>query len=150
MLFIRKVSSMKEEDYKIAYENVMVANKMLEDEREMLTKENFEWYKRYKKLVDRIGKAINYIEEYCIDDEFYVNLTKKEKCIIEVLHILKDIPNNSRESISLSSKEESEIPEKLKLYAPYPECEDNRFDVVEAKINEIIEYLEKVINNEQN
>ena len=133
---------MKEEDYKIAYENVMVANKMLEDEREMLTKENFEWYKRYKKLVDRIEKAINYIEEYCIDDEFYVNLTKKEKCIIEVLHILKDIPNNSRESISLSSKEESEIPEKLKLYAPYPECEDNRFDVVEAKINEIIKYLE--------
>ena len=133
---------MKEENYKIAYENVMVANKMLEDEREMLTKENFEWYKRYKKLVDRIEKAINYIEEYCIDDEFYVNLTKKEKCIIEVLHILKDIPNNSRESISLSSKEESKIPEKLKLYAPYPECEDNRFDVVEAKINEIIKYLE--------
>ena len=38
----------------------------------------------------KIEKAINYIKENCIDDEFYGNLTKKEKCIIEVLEILGD------------------------------------------------------------
>ena len=43
--------------------------------------------KEYYKL--RIEKAIEYIKEYCIDDEFYVNLTKKEKNIIEILNILK-------------------------------------------------------------
>lgn len=36
----------------------------------------------------KIDKAIEYIKENCIDDEFYVNLTKKEKCIIDVLEIL--------------------------------------------------------------
>ena len=37
--------------------------------------------------------------------------------------------------------EEKKIPEKLKLYAPYPECDDTRFEDVEDKINEIIDYL---------
>ena len=41
------------------------------------------------------------------------------------------------------SEEEKKIPEKLKLYAPYPECEDTRFEDVEDKINEIIDYLEE-------
>lgn len=36
-----------------------------------------------------VFKAINHIEQYCIDDEFYINLTKKEKNIFEVLNILK-------------------------------------------------------------
>ena len=36
-----------------------------------------------------IDKAIEYIKEYCIDDEFYVNLSNKEKNIKEVLNILK-------------------------------------------------------------
>ena len=40
-------------------------------------------------LNNRIDKATNYIEENCIDDEFYVNLTNKEKSIIEALKILK-------------------------------------------------------------
>ena len=57
----------------------------------------------YKKLVDRNTelidtikdlqeirkKAIEYIEQYCIDDEFYINLTEKEKNIIDVYNILK-------------------------------------------------------------
>lgn len=38
-------------------------------------------------------------------------------------------------------EEEKKIPEKLKLYAPYPECEDTRFEDVEDKLNEIIDYL---------
>ena len=40
-------------------------------------------------LAKRIDKAIKYIEEYCIDNEFYINLTKKEKNIIYALKILK-------------------------------------------------------------
>ena len=38
-------------------------------------------------------------------------------------------------------EEEKKIPEKIKLYAPYPECDDTRFEEVENKINEIIDYL---------
>lgn len=39
-------------------------------------------------------------------------------------------------------EEEKKIPEKIiKLYAPYPECEDTRFEEVQDKINEIIDYL---------
>lgn len=40
-------------------------------------------------VIERNSKAIEYIEENCIDDEFYINLTNKEKHIIEVLNILK-------------------------------------------------------------
>lgn len=38
----------------------------------------------------RCKKAIKHIKEYCIDDEFYINLTNKEKNIIDVLNILQD------------------------------------------------------------
>ena len=37
-----------------------------------------------------INKAINYIKEHCIDDEFYINLSNKEKGIIDVLTILEN------------------------------------------------------------
>lgn len=40
-----------------------------------------------------------------------------------------------------NKKREKKIPEKIKLYAPYPECEDTRFEDVEDKINEIIDFL---------
>lgn len=39
-------------------------------------------------LQQRIDKALDHIEKYCIDDEFYVNLTNKEKNIIVVKNIL--------------------------------------------------------------
>ena len=72
---------MKEEiNYKGAYENVMVAFEMQK--------------KEIERLNNIIDKAVEYIEEYCIDDEFYVNLTKKEKNIIEVLNILKGDEND--------------------------------------------------------
>ena len=44
---------------------------------------------RINELTNRIDKAIEYIEQKCIDDEFYINLTRKEKEIIKVLDILK-------------------------------------------------------------
>lgn len=40
-------------------------------------------------LQERITKAIEYIKENCIDDEFYINLTNKEKNIINALKILQ-------------------------------------------------------------
>lgn len=43
---------MNQEDYKIAYENVMVANKMLEQEIERLKEEN----KKYNKWVESLNK----------------------------------------------------------------------------------------------
>ena len=42
-----------------------------------------------ERLNNVINKAINYIKEYCIDDEFYINLSNKEKGIIDVLTILE-------------------------------------------------------------
>lgn len=38
----------------------------------------------------RCEKAIEFIKKYCIDDEFYINLSYKEKAIIEVLNILQN------------------------------------------------------------
>lgn len=38
----------------------------------------------------RCEKAIEFINKYCIDDEFYINLSYKEKAIIEVLNILQN------------------------------------------------------------
>ena len=55
-------------------------------------------------LEDKIKKAIEFIDEYCIDDEFYINLTYKEKAIIEVKEILKE------------DLEEKKIPEKLETW----------------------------------
>lgn len=55
-----------------------------------LFRENGELWYENTILKERIFKAIDYIKENCIDDEFYVNLTKKEKCIIKVLEILGD------------------------------------------------------------
>lgn len=50
--------------------------------------------------------------------------------------------NNEVEIIE-EKTQEHKIPEKLKLNTPYPECEDTRFQDIEDKINEIIDYLEK-------
>ena len=43
-----------------------------------------------ERLNNIINESINYIKENCIDDEFYVNLTNKEKGIIDVLTILQN------------------------------------------------------------
>ena len=95
------------------------------------------------KIIDLLNKIANgeidedikiefeygYNYEYCTIREFFNRyIVDKENLNQEIT--LENIP-----------KEESEIPENLKLYAPYPECDDKRFDVVEAKINEIIKYL---------
>ena len=40
-------------------------------------------------LKKKIKQVIKIIEENCIDDEFYLNLTNKEKTILYALEILK-------------------------------------------------------------
>lgn len=40
-------------------------------------------------LAKRIDKAIKHIKQHCIDDEFYINLSNKEKGIVDVLNILQ-------------------------------------------------------------
>jgi hypothetical protein len=49
---------MSEEDYKIAYENVMIANKMLEQENKQL-KDELEKYKRIEQAVCELEKYKN-------------------------------------------------------------------------------------------
>ena len=101
------------EDFGIKYKRIHIDNgdlkilldyiTSLEQENERL-KDSKDWWKdrffaqqeyddshritaiEYKK---RIYKAIDYIKKYCIDDEFYINLSNKEKAIIEVLNILE-------------------------------------------------------------
>ena len=62
---------------------------MSKSEYKKLVDRNTELIDKMKDLQERMNKSIKYIEEYCIDDEFYVNLTKKEKNIIYALKILK-------------------------------------------------------------
>jgi hypothetical protein len=63
-----------------------------EEIRELLTENNELWLENFN-IKMKIFKAIEYIKENCIDDEFYVNLTNKEKSIIKVLEILGDKEN---------------------------------------------------------
>ena len=70
------------EDYKIAYENVMIANKMLEQENKQLKEEikelndNITWWtnrfnavqRDYENLQTKIDKAIEYIKSWVLDE----------------------------------------------------------------------------------
>ena len=55
-----------------------------DNEIELLQLELNREHSQVAKYCKRLIKAINHIKEYCIDDEFYVNLTNKEKNIIEI------------------------------------------------------------------
>ncbi len=61
----------------------------LQEENEKL--KNFKNFYREKFISNFCAKnrAIKYIKENCIDDEFYINLTNKEKHIIQALDILQ-------------------------------------------------------------
>ena len=72
-----------------------------------------------------------FVYEYKAKDEF------QEPTLLDYLSQTPSMLNDKVEII----EEEKKIPEKLKLYAPYPECHDTRFEDVENKINEIIDYL---------
>jgi lysyl-tRNA synthetase class I len=62
-------------------ENVELKNIIREETYEFYREQTLLLTEEYKELKERIDKAIKYIEQYCIDDEFYINLSKKEKNI---------------------------------------------------------------------
>ncbi len=61
-----------------------------EDEYQKLKDKVIEQRLEIERLNNIINKAIKYIKEHCIDDEFYINLSNKEKGIIDVLTILEN------------------------------------------------------------
>lgn len=63
--------------------------KALQEENERLAIELNNCMIERNNFLSRNEKAIEYIKENCIDDEFYINLTYKEKHIIKALEILK-------------------------------------------------------------
>ena len=58
---------MEQEDYKIAYENVMIANKMLEQENKQLEKKYENAVSDYEQEHYKVVKAIEYIKQQDID-----------------------------------------------------------------------------------
>lgn len=59
---------------------------------------------------------------------------------VEIIEDYKKLYDEIIEEYGTASIEDNKI-EHLKLYPPYPECTDDRFEDVENKINEIIVYL---------
>ena len=79
----------------------------------------------------------NYNKEFYFDGDIYMYKDEYEEyAMTDDLSIEMSL-NDEVEII----EEEKKIPEKLKLSAPYPECDDTRFEDVENKINEIIDCL---------
>ena len=84
-----------------------------------------------------------------IDEKVYINngcncyLDENDKSLCNNI----EIPMYLYDEVEILEPQEHKIPEKLKLYAPYPECEDTRFEDIECKINEIIDYLEEENGN---
>lgn len=92
---------MSEEDYKIAYENVMIANKMLEQENKQLKEEletlkdnmgfnlcAIEHIRKGKnKLEERIDKAIEYIKNNSL---YYENYDYNEEDELELKYVYDD------------------------------------------------------------
>lgn len=82
----------KRENERLTQGVTLLTNKLIDMKKERnMFKNSFETMsKNYFEEKSRNEKAIKHIKEYCIDDEFYINLTNKEKNIIDVLNILQD------------------------------------------------------------
>lgn len=78
------IENIKNDYYRKLINNIF--NKLDDEEKYVILQLN----KQLQDKINKIDKALEYIKENCIDDEFYINLTKKEKCIIKVLEILGD------------------------------------------------------------
>lgn len=94
------------------------------------------------KELPKIIKYDNHIYEYKEGsyDWGYYNNGKINFLLTELFESVDNVLSILNYEVEIL-EEEKKIPEKLKLYAPYPECEDTRFEDVEDKINEIIDYL---------
>ena len=84
-------------DYSLAsIENIIKANTKLLNEKKDLEKQLLE-------KDNIINNAKNFVKEHCIDDEFIVNLSKKEKAIIKVLDILEGKEDDEEDEDILST-----------------------------------------------
>ena len=83
----------------------------------------------------------NNIYTYVYDDDREENIINYYCDLERHIHLIDGGQHDIRLNDTVEILEEKKIPEKLKLYAPYPECDDTRFEDVEDKINEIINYL---------
>ncbi len=86
---------MSEEDYKIAYENVMIANKMLEKENKQLKKRNQELEDGFKATTDELCEYATKKDEAIEYIKWHYNLGTEEEtsfCILRdnLLEILGD------------------------------------------------------------
>lgn len=86
---IPDIDMWEETDSELAKLNII----QLLSDNEILTRKFKKVMKQITEQDKKINIAIKYIKQYCIDDEFYVNLTKKEKYIIDVLNILEGKDN---------------------------------------------------------
>ena len=77
------------EEYQKALDETMSEKIDLQEENQRLKENNQNMQVEMSRSWERIDKAIEYIKEYCIDEEFYINIPAEEKGIIEVLKILK-------------------------------------------------------------
>jgi hypothetical protein len=95
---------MNREDYKIAYENVMLANKMLEQEIERLNKERNKTYENglnyFLKLqekkdeIERLNNIINELEKYIHNElilDFYDDNMPCELIINKMENMIKEL-----------------------------------------------------------
>lgn len=78
-------------------EKLKNTNKNLKEELILMVKDDEKSQETIIKQAEIKNKAIKYLKEYCIDDEFYINLTNKEKNIIEVLNILEGSDKDSND-----------------------------------------------------
>ena len=100
------------------------------------------------KVIDLLNKIANYEEiplKIKVEGHIYRKSNGQYWCDETEMYLINNCAsiyelNKEVEIIEDTPKEDKKI-EYLKLYAPYPECTDDRFEDVENKINEIIDRL---------
>ncbi len=74
---------MREEELKISGDLILKnIEEQIKHENELILQN-----KRYKETLDKIKRIIREVQ----DDEFYINLTKKEKALYEIKELLEEI-----------------------------------------------------------
>jgi len=137
-----------EEDYKIAYENVMIANKILNKETERLNKELEIEEDISNGMLETIDKAIEYINYNYKQDYIAEGIYK------DLLEILRCDENGNYE---VETIEEDKKIEELDIYKCFHIMGDNQisrlrlddnFQNISDKINEIINHINKEESND--
>ena len=77
------VHKMANEDIKI-FESLELKDKLIKLQEQEIDK--------YKQVIDKIKEVIKEVQ----DDEFYINLTNKEKVLLKILELLEEIDSETR------------------------------------------------------